>query len=84
MGSDDEALKTDGDKDKTIFEIDELEKEDEADDDGDDTDDDEAMRDRDGLKDVFADCRDEEDADDDKTKSKIYVFARTDRRKEDW
>ena len=82
-GSDEESQKTDNEKDKTIFEMEEANVEEDDEDD----DDDDFSQSKDS-KDVFADCRggddDDDDDDDQKSKFKIYVFARTDRQKEDW
>lgn len=75
-GSDDETQKTDSEKEKLIYEQGEDEDED---------DDEEPSKLGDKQKDVFADCRDADDDDEDQiSKLRIYVFARTDRQKEDW
>lgn len=62
---DDDSTQTDGDPDKSFIEEEE-------------TDDDISLSK--DPKDIFVDCRDDEDG----TDLRMFIFARTDRQKEDW
>lgn len=64
----DDELQSESDKDKALIE-------------GDETDDDLSFTK--DTKDIFEDCRDDDD-DDEEPQSKIFIFGRTDRQKEDW